>query len=177
VFRIRANGDGTQLKGGLGLYAPSTYSPTHHCWTKPHDDHEECVHSQGYWKNHASVWPVTALRLGGVLYSKLQLLAILNQPASGNGLVSLSHQLIATKLNKAAGAILPALIVNVVSTADALIGTRIVPPVGTGFIPPRVSSHLTDDLEEYNDDEMSHSCQVVTATSRPTWGQLKAMYR
>ncbi len=177
VFRVRANGDGALLKGGAGLYTPSTYSPTHHCHTKPHDDHDECVHSQGYWKNHTSAWPVSSLRLGNIIYSKTQLIAIFGQPASGNGLISLAHQLMATKLNQAAGAILPALISNVIATADALSGTKIVPPIGTGFLAPRVTSHLTDDLEEYNDNEMNHNCQVVTPASHPTWGQLKAMYR
>ena len=104
VFRVKANGDGGGIGGGSGLFPSSPYSPTHSCRSKPHDDNRDCVHSQGYWKNHPSAWPVSSVRLGNIIYTKTQALAILNQPAGGNGLVSLAHQLIAAKLNVAAGA-------------------------------------------------------------------------
>lgn len=178
LFRVKANGD-PGISGGNGSLLPaSPYSTTHSCWTKPHDDRHDCVHSQGYWKNHPSDWPVSSVRVGSVIYTKTQLLAIFNQSASGNGLVSLAHQLVAAKLNIAAGAVAPAMITSVVATADALIATKIVPPIGAGYIAPRISSHLTDDLEEFNSNEMDHaSCQVVTANRPQTWGQIKAMYR
>lgn len=179
VFRVKANGDGGGIGGGgSGLFPSSPYSPTHSCRSKPHDDNRDCVHSQGYWKNHPSAWPVSSVRLGNIIYTKTQALAILNQPAGGNGLVSLAHQLIAAKLNVAAGAIPGTLISGVIATADALIGSKISPPIGTGYILPRTTSRLTDDLEEFNDDEMDHhNCQVITALQPKSWGQLKAMYR
>src|SRR5436309_490052 len=37
-------------------------------------------------------WPVTSLTLGGVSYTVDELVAILNAPASGNGLLELAHQ-------------------------------------------------------------------------------------
>ncbi|MEQ1831757.1 MAG: hypothetical protein ABL977_01795 [Candidatus Eisenbacteria bacterium] len=179
VFRVMANGDaGGTSGGGAGLYPSSPYSGTYSCWTKHHDDNHDCVHTQGYWKNHPSAWPVSTVRLGSVIYTKTQALAILNQPANGNGLVSLAHQLIAAKLNVAAGAIPGTLISGVIATADALIGAKVAPPIGAGFIAPRTASRLTDDLEEFNDDEMEHhDCQVTTAIQPKSWGQLKAMYR
>jgi hypothetical protein len=178
IFRVKANGDGGVATGGAGLFPSSPYSPERSCFTKPHDDNHDCVHSQGYWKNHPSAWPVSSVRLGSIIYTKTQALAILNQPAVGNGLVSLAHQLIAAKLNVAAGAVPGTLIAGAISTSDAIIGSKIVPPIGAGYLAPSTTSHLTDDLEEFNTDEMDHhDCQVVTSIMPKSWGQLKAMYR
>ncbi|HXU65209.1 MAG TPA: hypothetical protein VN962_26095, partial [Polyangia bacterium] len=71
-----------------------------------------CTFTQGYWKTHGPIpagnnsneWPVTSLTLGNVNYTDLQLQSIFDTPAGGNGLISLSHQLIAAKLNIANGA-------------------------------------------------------------------------
>lgn len=178
VFRVKANGDPGVGGGGGSLLPASQYGPTQSAWTKAHDDLRDCVHTQGYWKNHPAAWPVSTVKLGLIIYTKPQLLDIFNQPAEGNGLISLAHQLIAAKLNVAAGAVAPSIILGAISTADALIGTKVVPPIGTGYIEPSVSSHLTDDLEEFNSSETDHhDCQGVTASRPRTWGDLKAMYR
>lgn len=176
VFRVKANGD-PGISGGNGSLLPSSpYSNNQYCHTKPHD-HNDCTHSQGYWKNHPSEWPISSLKLGNIIYTKAQAVLILNQPAGGNGLISLAHQLIAAKLNIALGAVVPASITAAISTSDALIGNKIIPPIGAGHLAPATTSHLTDDLEEFNDDEMHHSCKVVTGTNQRTWGAVKAMYR
>jgi len=176
AVRVRANGDGG-LAGG-NLVAPSRNSPTYFCHTKRNAGLEACVHSQGYWKTHANAWPVSSLKLGNVIYSKTQLFAIWNTPAAGNGLISLAHQLMAAKLNILAGAVAPPLILGAVGTADALIGNLIIPPVGAGYLPPSVTSHLTDDLEEFNTEENGDiQCQGPTAARPSTWGQIKARYR
>lgn len=179
VFRVLANGDVGGVVGFAGTpsYGSSSYSGTHRCKTKPHDDLEDCVHSQGFWKEHPSRWPVSALVLGSVAYTKTQLLQIMNQPAQGNGLVSLSHQLIAAKLNRISGAVAPAAILNAIATADAMIGNRIVPPIGNGYISPSVTSNLNDVLESFNTDEREHNCQPPTPIKMSTWGALKQMYR
>lgn len=186
VVRVRANGEGGLPTGGDNLtfgsessaMGGSTYSPTCHAWTKSHDDHVECVHSQGYWKTHPEKWPVSSIRLGNVIYTKTQALAIWNTPAAGNGLISLAHQLMAAKLNIIAGAVPPSAIVGAISTADALIGTKIIPPIGSGFIAPATTSHLTDDLEEFNTEENGDiACQKTTPTRSSTWAEVKAMYR
>jgi hypothetical protein len=111
---------------------------------------EGCTLTQGYWKNHASAWPVTSLTLGSVSYTKSQLLQILNQPVRGNGLVSLARQLIAAKLNVANGAS-GADIAQTIIDADALIGSLTVPPIGNGYLSPSSTSSLTDALTSYNE--------------------------
>lgn len=109
-----------------------------------------CTLTQGYWKNHPEAWPVASLALGARTYSASELLDILNQPPSGgNGLVSLAHQLIAAKLNLARGADGTAL-GTAVADADALIGSLVVPPVGSGFLASSATSALTTILDDYN---------------------------
>lgn len=110
---------------------------------------QSCTLTQGYWKNHPESWPVSSLFLGSVSYTKPQLINIFNQPVAGNGLVSLAHQLIATKLNIATGSDSTP-IFGVVTTADVLIGSRVVPPVGSGFLSPAITSGLIDSLDKYN---------------------------
>jgi len=109
-----------------------------------------CTYTQGFWKNHEESWPVTSLMLGTVTYTKVQLLAIFNTPISTNGLISLSHQLIAAKLNMLNGAALTAEIQNAITSADKLIGKLVVPPVGCGFLETAVTSNLEELLDTYN---------------------------
>lgn len=183
VVRVKANGEGGLPTGGDNLMSGSnltgsTYSATLHAWTRSHDDRVECVHSQGYWKTHPEKWPVSTIRLGNIIYTKTQLLSIWNTPAAGNGLISLAHQLMAAKLNIIAGAIAPASVTTAVASADALIGNKIVPPIGAGFIDPANSSSLTDDLEEFNTEESGDiACHQTTPTRTTTWGNVKALYR
>ena len=108
-----------------------------------------CTLTQGFWKNHEEVWPVTSLTLGTVTYNQAQLLSILRTPVAGNGLISLAHQLIAAKLNVANGAA-GSSIAGAISSADALIGGLVVPPVGTGTLKTNVTSSLVGQLDGYN---------------------------
>jgi len=110
---------------------------------------QECAFTQGYWKNHPEAWPVDSLQLGGVQYSKAELLAILATPVAGNGLISLAHQLIAAKLNVANGAGGGA-ISSQIDAADALIGNREVPPGGSGYLAPSSTSSLVGALDGFN---------------------------
>jgi len=107
-----------------------------------------CTLTQGYWKNHADSWPVDSLTLGTTLYSETQLLAILNTPVGGNGLLSLAHQLIAAKLSVAAGSD-PTPLAGAIALADALIGGLVAPPIGSGYIDPNVSGTLTGILDDW----------------------------
>jgi hypothetical protein len=136
VFHVKANGEDGDPTGGSGFMPSSSFGPTHHANTKASVPLTDCVFTQGYWKNHPDVWPISSVKLGNVIYSKAQLLLIFDTPAAGNGLISLAHQLIAAKLNIAAGAIAPSLVLGAISTADALIGNKIVPPIGSGFLSP-----------------------------------------
>jgi hypothetical protein len=121
-----------------------------------------CTLTQGFWKTHGpagcvqgnncNTWPVTSLTLGTVTYTDLELCAIFNEPAGGNGLLALAHQLIAAKLNIASGASATA-IQWVIDDADALIGSLVIPPVGSGYLAPGATSTDTDYLDTFNNGE------------------------
>ena len=186
VFRVQAIGEegdptggGIGLTAGTGLQPSSAFSETHYASTKPKPPTVDCVFTQGYWKNHGSAWPVSGVILGSVFYTKAQLLQIFGTPAAGNGIISLAHQLIAAKLNIASGAIAPASILAAIAAADAMIGTKIIPPIGSAFISPAVTSNLNDVLESFNAEEGTGNikCQGQTPNEVHTWGQLKQLYR
>lgn len=63
-----------------------------------------CPHSQGFWKSHAELWPAEALTLGDESYDQAGLQGLLDAPPKGDASMILAHQLIAAKLNIAAGA-------------------------------------------------------------------------
>jgi cysteine-rich repeat protein len=108
-----------------------------------------CTLTQGYWKNHPQAWPVGSLKLGSVSYTEAQLLAILDAPVKGNGLIDLAHQLIAAKLNVAQGAA-SSVISGAIAAADALIGSQVVPPIGSGSLKTSATSSLVGSLDAYN---------------------------
>jgi hypothetical protein len=132
--------------------------------------------SQGFWKNHPEHWCVTSLELGDVEYSQAQLLAILRQPVRGNGLVSLAHQLIAAKLNVACGSRR----VQAIAHSDALIGSLVVPPIGSGHLHPSLTSDLVDALDAFNNaagDPTGFGGCAPTPVESFSWGRIKASYR
>jgi hypothetical protein len=138
----------------------SDFSTNLSCTTAPcgGGDTGGCTFTQGYWKTHGPIptgnnvneWDVTNLTLGTVNYTDLQLQAIFDTPAGGNGLVSLAHQLIAAKLNIANGANDSAIAATIAS-ADALIGGLVIPPVGGGVLSPAATSSLTAALTAFNE--------------------------
>jgi hypothetical protein len=140
VFRAFAHANNQFQRG------PFSYGQ---CSTAPCGGGGGCTYTQGYWKNHSDAWPVQNLTLGTINYPQVQLLQIFNQPAAGNGSISLAHQLIAAKLNIANGAD-PSAIQSAISSADSLIGALVVPPIGNGFLSPDVTSTLTNALDNYN---------------------------
>jgi hypothetical protein len=166
VFRAYAAGG---PGGDMSAYSPTLLART--------SGSPECT--QGFWKNHEDVWPpsCTPMLLGTVLYTKQQLLDIFNQPAVGNGLISLAHQLIAAKLNLCNGS-LAAPIAATITAADAMIGGLVVPPVGSGFLNPAATDPLTEQLDKYNNGKLGGVIDCPTAVrSNATWGRLKTLYR
>jgi hypothetical protein len=141
VFRATAL-DSTH--GGIGV------SGTIMCATLPCVGGSSYTYTQGYWRNHPDAWPVTSLTLGTVTYQAGELMAILDNPAQGNGLVILVHQLIAAKLNIANGAD-PSAVQQTITDADNMIGALVVPPIGDGYLTPDQTSSLTETLTEYNE--------------------------
>lgn len=165
VFRVFANGSENDPQ--------SAHSQTVFVTTDPGGD--DCIFTQGFWKNHVEMWPTVSLQLGTVVYSATELQDILDTPAAGNGLIFLSHQLIAAKLNVGAGAD-PTSIQSAIDDADALIGGLIIPPVGSGFIHPSNASDLTEQLDQFNNGKLGVECNLVTVEPS-TWSGVKRQYR
>jgi len=111
---------------------------------------KSCAFSNGYWINHLESWPVTTFKLGTISYTQNQLLSIISAPASGNGLLSLGQQLIAGKLNVATGTIVPAAVQQAINSADALIGSLMVPPVGSGTLSASTVNALVKTLDSFS---------------------------
>jgi len=76
--------------------------------------------TQGYWRNHGGQWPVTTLLLGDEQYQQATLLALLRTPSRGDASLILAQQLIAAKLNLAAGSDAAAIASTIVQ-ADAIL--------------------------------------------------------
>ena len=124
----------------------------------------KCPLSQGYWKTHASAWPVSSLTLGTVSYTTAELLAILKK-AVGTGKKAdasliLADQLIAAKLNLANGSN-PCPIAAVIAAADALIGNRPI-PITPKITPSSAESApmvaLANLLDQYNNGLLTPGC-------------------
>jgi hypothetical protein len=140
----------------------SDFTANHSCSTLScgGGDTGGCTFTQGYWKTHGPIptgnnqneWPVTNLTLGTVNYTDLELQAIFDTPANGNGLIALAHQLIAAKLNIANGAD-PTDAAQCIAAADALIGGLVIPPGGSGWLAPSATSSLTTCLTDYNEGQ------------------------
>jgi hypothetical protein len=174
VVRVRA------VAGVAGL-EESANSATVACRTSPRTS-TDCTVSLGYWTKHPESWSrVNSITLGSVTYTQAQILAILRQPARGNGLVSLAHQLIATRLNILLGVVPPASVRNAVAMADAAIGATVVPPVGGGRLVPCGTRQLTWTLRSFNNGRLGAdrcpSRMDVVSTTGTTWGTLKSIYR
>jgi len=166
VIHVQAVGTATDLASDQSTDLQATTQPAS----------QNCTFTQGYWKNHPDAWPVNSLTLGTVTYTKAQLIQIFNEPAKGNGLVSLAHQLIAAKLNIANGAD-PTPILATINAADAQIGNLVVPPIGSGFLDPDETDANAQILDDYNNGKLGvNHCAVVRAQTS-TWGNVKGIYR
>ena len=65
-------------------------------------------------------------------------------------IVGMTHQLIAAKLNEAHGAD-PADTAQATPDANAIIGGLVIPPNGSGYLPPGQTSELVETLTQYNE--------------------------
>ncbi len=108
--------------------------------------------TQGYWKNHPGSWPAATLTLGAKVYARPELLALLRTPTRGDASLILAHQLIAAKLNLAAGSD-PSPVSVIVAQADGLLASL------EGKLPLGIRANsemgaamtkIADDLDEYN---------------------------
>lgn len=135
-----------------------------------------CTYSHGYWKNHESAWPVTSLTLGSVSYNQAQLLSILRESTHGNGLVSMSRQLIAAKLNIANGAD-PSAVAATIAAADAQIGSLVVPPVGSGFLDTSSTSSKNATLDNYNNGIIGPGHCESLPVAPETFSRVKVLFK
>ena len=177
-------------KSTVANYGRSDWSPTFTCSTLPCPGND-CTLTQGFWKNHGptgcvsgnntDVWPVSSLTLGspGYTYTDVQLCSILNTPSGGNGLISLAHQLIAAELNIAQGADACSGVSSAIASANTLIGTKVVPPVGGGSLSSSSTSSLTHTLDQFNNGLLGvdHCSGTVVHTNIISLGGLRIRYR
>lgn len=146
----------TIINRGAGLVTGVKVTFTNTFTTTP----TGCTLTQGYWKTHAvgkkDAWPVASLTIGGIVYTKAELVAIMQAPTAGNGLLSLVQQLIAAKLNVIEGAD-DADIADEIAAADAMIdaagGKIALGPPSSPFIDPATSSSLNNALTAFNEGD------------------------
>ena len=100
---------------------------------------------------------MSSINLGLFSYNQAECTSILRESVSGNGLVSLAHQLIAAKLNVARGAN-PLSVQATILAADALIATipLRIPPVEIpgGQLAPSLVSALVNVLTQFNEGDL-----------------------
>lgn len=180
-------------------FGRSDFTDNVECSTAPCPP-QQCTFTQGYWKTHGPAgcvtgqntnqWPASALPMtlgtSGHLYTASELCSIFNAPAAGNCLISLAHQLIAAKLNLANGATDCAALDAAIASATSIIGTKIIPPVGSGSITGGACGSVgptIDALTDYNEGGLcSPNCHGSTPfgaqpTERAPWGTIKVRYR
>jgi hypothetical protein len=113
---------------------------------------EDCTLTQGFWKNHEEVWPVTSLVIGGETYDQALLLEILRTPTLGDASMILGHQLIAALLNVANGATPSSQITQALADAESWMLAH---KDSDGFLPYGVSdpagTALGDLLASFNE--------------------------
>ena len=146
AFRVFAHGNTEQKRSP---WSETTFCSTMSCAGGGDDggDDEEtgCTQTVGYFaitgpSTGEDLWPVDGLTLGNVFYTNVELEAILNTPSTGRGIVELSQQLIAAKLNVASGASGGGIEGRILA-ADALIGNI---DVRTGKLPTgKAAPHIT----------------------------------
>jgi hypothetical protein len=120
----------------------------------------QCPLTQGFWKNHPDVWPVTSLTLGAQTYTQAELLAILKTPVRGDASLILTHQLIAAKLNVASGSD-PTPVGPRIADADSLLSGfagklpyHVKPSSATG----QAMVADAEALDDYNNGQLTPDC-------------------
>jgi hypothetical protein len=166
VFRACANGDGAADE--------SDWTPTAVLFT---ERNRNCTNGRMYWRNHPGIWrPVLSLTLGNVTYTKSQLLDILDEQAEGNGLLMLAHQIIAVELNLSHGAD-PKDVEDALAEAHLLVGSLVVPPIGSAYVDPEITSPVTQVMDDYNNGVIGPGHCPPISTSSASWSYVKALYR
>jgi len=116
-------------------------------------DHE-CVRGAGFWKTHPELWSSISLQVGGVIYTHVQLLDILETSPRGDATIILANQLIPAKLNQ-----LESVIGDDMADADAYLAAH---PIGSK---PKKEARdngllLASFIESYNEGT-TDLCEVA----------------
>ena len=177
---LLAGGSATAMAAGNSGIASSPPLPA--CPVRPTTNN--CTVTLRYWRNHPESWiQVTSLTLGTVTYDQAQIhdIMIMRCASVGNGLVLLAHQLLAAKLNLLWGAVPPPRVAAAIAQADALIGSKVVPPIGSDHLSLAQIAELDCTLFAFNVGAIGPGrCPGwldVTETHTPTWGSVKSIYR
>ncbi len=121
-----------------------------------------CPFSQGYWRNHPSEWPLSAVPMllgNSNSYSKAQLLNIFKTPPRGDASLILAHQLIAAKLNVANGSPVPSEVQDAIEDADDAIGSRSIPAnVRPNSALGQTMTSIAKTLDMYNNKLLTPEC-------------------
>ena len=139
----------TEVAAELLCDAPDRGSIELYGWLDRVPPDPACVRTQGYWKNHEASWPLASVTLGARVYTKAAALTLLRTAPRGNATIILAHQLIAAKLNVAAGANSRRADERVFAADELLTRT----PVGsqvTGEI-ARIMTALAEELTAFNE--------------------------
>lgn len=108
-----------------------------------------CTRTRGYWSTHEEDWPLAELTLGDAVYTAEACLEILDSSTGGDKSLQLASQLIASKLNVAAGAD-DEEISSVIEAADAWLVEH---PPGSGTRSWDGGEELKDALDAWNNGD------------------------
>jgi hypothetical protein len=111
--------------------------------------------TQGFWKNHASAWPVASVTVGSSTVNVAQGITILQTPPKGgDATLILAHQLIAAELNVAGGAA-SSCVDSTIAAANALLARD---PVGSHLSSSstdgQLATRLASLLDDYNSGKL-----------------------
>jgi hypothetical protein len=108
----------------------------------------------GYWKNHPQAWPVDAITIGGVIYTKAQAIEIMGTPGRGDKTYDMFKQLVAAKLNVMIGNN-SSCIEGVIAAADVWMATfPLGSNVGGGSAAWATGGPLHEQLDDYNNGRL-----------------------
>jgi hypothetical protein len=138
-----------------------------------------CGLTWGYWKNHVSLWPASAvpMKLGAFSYYASELQTILNKAVAGDVSIELAHQLIAAKFNVGNGT--NASTANgAIDHADQLLAVYATAKMGVNNYWYKVASSANPDmvttaksLDYFNSDGKAQpGCSTTTSGCNGTIG-------
>jgi hypothetical protein len=116
---------------------------------------------QGYWKNHSEKWPASSLTIGSALYTKEQLIEILQTPVQGDATYTLAHHLIAAKLNYLSYP--DSSILSAINQADAWLVAN---PLGSKPKNKQAGLDLINTLQQHNEGPAPIACNPLDPANK-----------